>query len=464
MPEVDEEDRITRQSADALPTIAIVGAGCAGTLVAANLLRGGGALRVVLIERSGRFGPGVAYSTRDPQHRLNVVAEHMSAFPDEREHFADWTRDVFGPQPPGTFQPRMRFGQYLRETLAAAERDAAPGSRLERVTGEVVDLVMDADGLAVTLADGRRRRVDRAVLALGSLPPAAPVPLPTDPRVIADPWAEGALDGLGDGTTLLIGAGLTAIDVALSACDRPRGRVIAISRSAQFPFEQLPGIRTTVPPPPAPPAPTTVDRLERWLAGHVAAARRAGHDWRDAIDGLRPELDRLWQSLPTAERERFLRERWRAWEVRRHRMAPATGERIRSLLGEGRLRVQAGRVVDLHARPSGVDVRLVAGTLRADRVVVCAGAGTDVRGAPVPLLRALLRRGLASPDPLALGLRATADGSLLAADGRPQPSIRLLGALRRGDLWETTALNEIRAQAQAIARTLVPVPHSCSIN
>lgn len=438
------------------PCVAIVGAGCAGTLTAVNLLRRArGPLRVVLVERSGTFGPGVAYATQDERHRLNVVAERMSAFDEDPGHFCDWVGRRLGPQPAGAYLPRAHFGAYLRELLADAER-AAPGGRLERLTGEAVDVERTPAGATAVLADGRRVAADHVVLALGSLPAVPPVALPDDPRVVADPWAPGALAAApSDATTLLVGSGLTAVDVALSLCGASeRSRVVAISRGGCLPFDQLPGLRAPVPAPALPAAPATVASLERWLGAHLRSMRSAGHDWRDAVDGVRPLVPRLWQSLSVAERRRFVRERSRAWDLRRHRMAPETAVRVRELLATGRLLVRAGRVVGVRALAGTVEV-LVASerggmrTLRADRVVLCTGPGLDVRSAPSPLLQALLDRRVASADPLAIGLRASPEGALLAADGRPQPHLHLLGPLRRGELWESTAVREIRVQATA---------------
>ena len=72
----------------ALP-VAIVGGGFSGTMVAANLARKG--IESVLIDGSGREGQGVAYSTHEPAHVLNVRAEVMSAWADDLEHFlSNW--------------------------------------------------------------------------------------------------------------------------------------------------------------------------------------------------------------------------------------------------------------------------------------------------------------------------------------------------------------------------------------
>ena len=448
----------------ATTSVAIVGAGCAGTLTALKLLRSGGrTLRVVLVERDGRFGPGVAYDTCDPRHRLNVVAERMSAFEDVPDHFRVWAERRLGCRQAAAYLPRMHYGAYLRELLDDAAR-AAPG-RLERIAGEAIDVRPASGGAVVALRYGRRIAADHVVLALGGLPPAPPVALPDDPRVVADPWAAGAPAPAPPGaTTLLVGSGLTAVDVALSACATDaRSRVVAISRGGCLPFDHLPGLRAPAPPPAPPGAAATVASLERWLRCHVRDMEAAGYDWRDAVDGLRPLVPRLWRSLPHDERRGFMRTRARAWDLRRHRMAPEVAAEVRGLLAAGRLLVRPGRVVGVRARPETVETLVVAGdgelrTLRTDRVVVCAGPGQDVRRASSPLLRSLLDRGVACADPLALGLRATPEGRLLAPDGRPHAALHLLGPLRRGELWETTAVREIRAQADTIARAIGAVP------
>ena len=55
------------------PTIAVIGGGFSGTMVAVHLMRQpGGPRRVVLIERQPPAGRGVAYGTPFEQHLLNA--------------------------------------------------------------------------------------------------------------------------------------------------------------------------------------------------------------------------------------------------------------------------------------------------------------------------------------------------------------------------------------------------------
>jgi uncharacterized NAD(P)/FAD-binding protein YdhS len=93
-------------------------------------------------------------------------------------------------------------------------------------------------------------------------------------------------------------------------------------------------------------------------------------------------------------------------------------------------------------------------TIRAARVVNCVGPAMSVVDTVDPLLGSLFRSGMASSDALGLGLRSDAEGRLLDAQGVPQPGMRLVGALRRGELWESTAVPELRVQAAVAAESL----------
>jgi uncharacterized NAD(P)/FAD-binding protein YdhS len=171
---------------------------------------------------------------------------------------------------------------------------------------------------------------------------------------------------------------------------------------------------------------------------------------------MRSTVPQFWRRLPAAERRTFLRERARAWEVRRHRIASEVAAEVEALRAAGRLTVLASRVDGAEAHADGLYVRLAAPcrTLRADRVVTCTGPGADVTATTDPLLRGLLSAGHASPDELGLGLRATARGVLLDAAGRADERLRVLGPLRRGELWESTAVGELREQAATVAMDL----------
>src|SRR5205085_10150882 len=96
--------------------VAIIGGGFSGTIMAAQLARRGRSS--VLIDGSGTVGKGVAYSTTEPAHLLNVRAEGMSAWSGEPDHFAERFESEGGDR--RGFAQRRLFGRYVGEILEEA--------------------------------------------------------------------------------------------------------------------------------------------------------------------------------------------------------------------------------------------------------------------------------------------------------------------------------------------------------
>ena len=93
--------------------------------------------------------------------------------------------------------------------------------------------------------------------------------------------------------------------------------------------------------------------------------------------------------------------------------------------------------------------------LDADVVVCCTGPGRSWLPPANPVVADLVDRGLARPDPHGLGLLTTSDGRLVRPDGTSSSGIRVIGPPRRGTVYETTAIPEIRSQALHIADAVV---------
>jgi uncharacterized NAD(P)/FAD-binding protein YdhS len=206
------------------------------------------------------------------------------------------------------------------------------------------------------------------------------------------------------------------------------------------------------------PTASTALGLLRAVRDDLDAVASAGGDWRSVVDGLRPHTARLWQGLPVDERCRLLRHAGRHWDAARHRMAPEVAERVEELRRSGRLRVVRGRVVAVADDGRGLQVVVRhAGREARHRVghlVNCTGPAADVTAAGHHLVDDLLATGQARTDPLRLGLDVDDDGAVLGSSGQPSGHLYAVGPLRRGQLWESTAIPEIRAQAVALASVL----------
>lgn len=446
--------------------VAIVGAGLSGTLVAVQLLlQAEMPLRVALLERERPFGQGLAYSTPSPSHRLNVPAGRMSAFAGDMGHFLRWLRETEPAAEAHDFVTRGRYGEYLASLLDVTQA-RVPGS-LERLRADVRELDRGTGArLGVGLGDGSWIDADRVVLAMGNLdpldPPCATQALVRSDRYARNPWSPEATAGLAPrDPVLLVGSGLTAIDVALSLRDAGhRGTIHAISRHGLLPQThvqtqpwELRRDLFALPP--------TARALLHALREEAAVAGSGGSNWRAVMDAIRPHTIALWQRLPRAERRRFLRHARTYWETHRHRMAPEVGAEVRELLASGRLRVRAAHLVSLDLGRNGVEAILrPRGEHRTERLAIarvlnCTGPSVNVRRTTDPLLAHLHAGGWIRPHPLGLGLCSDVDGAVIDAAGRPARDLFAIGPLRRGDLWETTAAPEIRVQAERLAARLV---------
>ena len=446
--------------------IAVIGAGFSGTIAVLHLLRQLPPDQPVLLcERAPEFARGVAYATGETEHLLNVRATNMSALADQPAHFADWLRDRAGqnasglhPTEAGLFASRGIYGQYLRTLLDEALRQTAGHAQLRLMPDNVTGIArLGSSGFVLSFAAGADIEVAGIVLAVGNLAAEEG----SDPRICANPWGEKALRKLpGEQPVLLVGTGLTMVDLAISLRRRGfTGRIIAMSRGGLLPTRH-----EATDPWPAPrftdaelqSLPLLMDRLRR----EVRAAAQHGVDWRAVIDSLRPFTAQIWGRLPLAERTRFLRHARRYWDVHRHRMAPPHADLIAQMQREGSLKVVAGRIAGIESGGNLLHVRYRlrgAGneqTLAVQRVIMANGLEPTARTRD-PLMAHLLASGTARLDKHGLGLDVTEGLNVIQADSTPAPRIWALGPIVRGVFWECVAVPDIRVQASHMAASVI---------
>ena len=436
--------------------IAIVGGGFSGLALTLQLLEAGA--RVSLIDRSGRFGTGLAYSTPHPAHVLNVRAARMSASADAPGDFADWLANTRGQEAPHEwFAPRAAYGTYLQARLDAARQNAS-----DRIAFVADDVLACAGNGTLTLARGGAFKADAVVLAWGNLPSRAPAPFDRDGwdgAVLHNPWDADALAALpADRDVLLIGTGLTMVDVVLSLTQgRRKGRLYALSRHGLAPRAHAEAPRGEL----APVAlPASLSEALHLLRRETRAGEARGEPWPWMLDRLRPQTSKYWQALPTETQKRFLRHARTWWDVHRHRTAPHVHARIIALQESGELTLLAGRIVAAKRDKEGVSVAWRPRGKRSEQklsfgaIVNCTGPHHDLRESDEPLLRRLFAEGAVRPHPTGYGLDVSAEGNIIGADGKASSRLFALGPPTIGAYWETTAVPEIRVRAQALAQTL----------
>jgi uncharacterized NAD(P)/FAD-binding protein YdhS len=443
--------------------VAIIGGGASGVLCAIHLLRadGGAPLRIALIEKVGELGAGIAYSTRRPEHLLNVVAGRMSAIDADPAHFVRYLAAQVAPGASAdalaaVFAERRHYASYLRATLA--HERARSASELQ-VIGEEIVAIETEGNLRLVSRSGHTLQARHAILALGNWPHALPVALDAGipAESVLQGWDFAAIADIdADEDVLIAGSGLSMVDAVVTlAANRHRGAVHVVSRHALFP---LPHARHGA-------MPIDIDALSRLpLSQRVAMLRRLARDaasrgepWQWVMDTLRNENARLWQDMSSCDQARFLRHASRYWDIHRRRIPPEAAAVVDGMLRSGRLARHAGRIASVvsHGERLHVDIDYArAGgmpSIVVDRITNCIGMQKDLSRVPDDLVSALLRRGAVRPGPHGIGLDTDPGGALIDTGGRADPRLSTLSSVRIGRLWESVAIPELRVQAALLA-------------
>jgi uncharacterized NAD(P)/FAD-binding protein YdhS len=448
--------------------VLIIGGGFSGTMLAVHLLRNTPAsLSVSIIDRGTLPGRGRAYCSPHRFHLLNVPAGEMSAWPDATADFLCWAQKNYDASVQSrSFLPRSVYGTYVANLLEATLADAAR-DRFQWIHDEALSLHRRKGKLAVQLKMGPELSARAVVLATGNFPPSNPT-LPglkaSAALYFQTPWAAEALENLtASGSVLLIGSGLTSVDLIMELKSKGfSGGVNVLSRQGLFPRtrrhvredETWPSFWDET-------SPRTVRGLLRLIRKQVHAASEKGIDWRCVVDSLRPVTQNLWRSLPPEEQRRFLRHARSYWDVHRHRVAPEIGDVLADMQTEGQVRLHTGAITGYSEKGELAAIHYwdreerTEKMLHANRVINCTGSESDCRRIDDSFIISLFVQGFARPDPLFLGLDVDDHGALRDSEGASSHPLYAIGPTRKGCLWETTTVPEIRVQAANLAQILL---------
>jgi uncharacterized NAD(P)/FAD-binding protein YdhS len=371
----------------------------------------------------------------------------MSAWAGEPQHFAR-RFEAEGGHARGFAQRRL-FGRYLSEILD----EAVAGGCTELVHCSAVGAEREEGEWRIRLSDGSAIAAKVLALAIGNQEPEGLRAFEgAGKRYVANPWGNDARAAVNElaatgGDALLIGTGLTMVDLVLSLdAAGHRGEIVALSRRGQIPrshadFEPAPVDAEDVPN-------GDLGAMWRWLR-----RRSAEVGWRAAVDSLRPHSHRLWQSLDRDQHRRFLRHARPWWDVHRHRIAPDVAATVHRLIAEGQLLVMAGRVTSARPTEGGIEVELRRRGADAPQrmnfayAFNCTGPLHSIGRTRDPLLRSILDSGAARADHLGIGLEVD-------ANSRAGERLWALGPLTKGRYWEIIAVPDIRDQAAAVAEDI----------
>ena len=438
-------------------TLVLCGDGASAVLLVCALARQAGqGLSIVIIGRNKEAGRGIAYSTGNPRHLLNVPAARMSADINRPDQFVQWLagRGIAAQDWSQSFVSRSLYGSYLSELLETTLK-ANPDLEVRFIRSEVKSLMKKHLGWIVA-HDGGAVNADLVALATGN-----DLPSPIAPHhsrklrthISDDPWAPHKIEK--DRDVLILGSGLTAIDAVISLKDRGHGgKIHLLSRHGLLPQPHV----APIPSPSLPqPFPRTVLGLLRAMRSQLGPAPVAAR-WQGLMDAMRPHWPEIWLSLPPREKKRFLRHGVTLWNIHRHRLAPIMGEYLRKGLADN-IHIVRGRLRHLKPAEDGMIATIARGAhiaeLPVGHVINCTGPNPNPEKTHDHLIENLVASRLARGTDAGVGLDVDARNRVLDKSGIAQPSLLAMGALTRGHWWEITAIPEIAHQAQVMSGAIM---------
>lgn len=442
--------------------------------------------RITVFDASSSPWTGQAFQEDTDPVLINTPAGWMSASAADPQHYVRWLKEqhrsadgVGSPVTVDSVGPRPVYGRYLRQVVADATRRAArDGGALHRVQDEIVQVSAERSAVHLNGISGTYGPFDKVLLCIGAGKPSDPYRLTRVPGYISDPYPLGkTADSVpADARALIVGTGLTAVDVALSLLSRqPNGPITMVSRTGLLPMPraalgQIPTpihltrprienvIRNTVGPL-LPRIIALVDAELReigtdlttvlpQLAPRTDAATRLrealaipqGHPWQAAlVNAAKEHFSYVYHHLSDAEKQVVVKEMHpyiRSFAVP---MPRSSATRLLAALDSGALRVFSG-LTSVHATHTGFQAQTLAGTITASVVFNATSSPMETwQGAAASLITSLTAMRSAQLAPHG-GLQTDLHGRILDATGQAHPHLAALGSLTRGSHYYIDAV------------------------
>jgi len=438
-------------------TIAVIGGGVSGALVVLNILKQSDrAIHILWFDAKNAFCKGLAYSTDEDVHLLNVRASNMSVFVDEPVHFVNWLTQQQLPFSSQDFVPRTIYGLYVLSTFNELKESNAT-VKITCLAEEVIAINKNGDDYLISAKEDYRAQ--QVVLAFGNFLPAHPRSIHTDfqqsHRYFQNAFSSQVVKyAINQESVLIVGSGLTMIDVVLSLKKHEyTGKITAISPHGYLPQAHIEN-----------PLPATVLyindqqtytllQLFSLVNQRLKFARANQLSVHSVIDALRPHLQRLWLGFSLEDKQQFLRHLRHKWGVARHRAASQSMQVVNELLNTNQLELIRGRVNDITSNETGFDIQYSNrqqefNRLKTSVLINCTGPESNFEKVEFPLIKQLLQAKIICTDALKYGIEASVNGEIA-------PNLYTIGPPLKGILWESTAVPEIRVQAQQLSLLLI---------
>jgi len=466
---LNEQNQLTLAETEQPVNIAIIGGGFCGMVTAMHLLRyKKTGIHVHIINKGAAFGKGIAYDPHSGSLLLNVPNGRMSVFADKPEDYVKWLQERYPHQDnsPSSFSPRKQYGEYLNDLWDEAVNNIPLCNSVTVYDDIADDITETGDLLCVHLRRHAAITTDAVVLATGNAKPRLPNGIhqsfTNNKNYFADPWEKGCVEKA-EGDILLIGNGLTSADTIIGLAEN--GFKQTIYSISPHGYRLKPWVEDKTPYTDFSFADLSADKISLHLLlkvfnKHRRIANELNQSIYPVIDSLRPHIQKLWMGFTLHEKQRFIKYLKPYWEKVRHRLPVDMYRKISSLRTNGQFQPYKGHIVSVKEANDIVEAVLnydsELKTISVKRIINCTGPDPDIRRQENILLSNLVQKGMATPGPCGMGINADHKSScVITTEGLCKENLYVIGSNLKGVLWESTAVPELRVQAQNLAQQII---------
>ena len=442
-------------------TIAIIGGGISGTLVVLNVLKQNQTpINILWFDDKNSFCKGLAYSTQNDEHLLNVRASNMSVFVDEPEHFVSWLSKNNFLYSATDFVPRSIYGNYVLSVFNELKHSVCHGATaitIKQFAEEVKSIRQESEEFIISAT--QNHRVQQVVLGFGNFLPTHPQSISKE-FIVSEAYYQNVFseklfqNSSNYQSITILGSGLTMVDVVLSLNKHHyHGDITVISPHGYLPQAHFEN--------PLPSIPSFINEREHYtllqtvhlVNTQLKSAKANQLHIYSMIDALRPHVQRLWMGFSLEDKKQFLRHLRHKWCVARHRAPSQSIQILNEYVKSQQLVVLKGRIYDIHVNADGFDIHYSTkqnhiNSFKTQLLINCTGPEANFEKMDIPLIKQLLKDGIIEPDALRYGLKSMPNGQIIN-------NLYTIGPPLKGILWESTAVPEIRLQAKQLAEMLV---------
>lgn len=438
--------------------ITIIGSGGSGIILLMNLIKNHKKEKIVinLLEKDkDKFITGIAYSTKEKTHLLNVRVAGMSIFKDNPDHFYEWLITNNYNYNKTDFVPRYIFGEYLKYYYDFYIKSKSDDITINILFNEVIDVKPNEDKkYDILLDNGESIESNIVVLALGhiSISEINTLKYKNLKNYHRSPWSSDIFKDIDQNDDVfLIGSGLTSDDIILSLLDRNHtGNIYAISRKGKHPIEHkiyepyidfYDEIKNK-----------DLNTIFSIVKNHIYSSKNP----HGVIDSLRPHTQKIWKNFTYEDKSRFIRHVNGLWNIIRHRTPEINKTKIDELVTNKRLTFLTGNIIDMFETDNNkinLDYynknKKLNEKITVNHVINCIGPESSYKHIKMPLIKNLLKNKIIEHNDIGISIKVA--NWEVVSNNIPQKGLLAIGPILKGELFESTAIPEIKVQSEDLS-------------